>query len=388
MKILIPIVAVAILGAAFWFFGLPIIETRIAANEEYHLIASVDVVPSIKHALGASRKLTKTTSATYTNGVVERTFTYAVTADTNMDMYDYATYLQKEDKFKLITKADFNATDGAGIQLVRNSTFMSGDMVVVQLDYDSTGYTITLMYGNGDATAFKEQTATPPAGREKDKEKEQDPPPTPTTATATASVTAPAPAPTATPEANTPVPSAPATETPATAPAIDAKALIDNSLVGWIMEGEYYFRYELTVSGSRYIGYYAMKDGISAISTMSDDDEEENVLIQEGTVFIIDHYDETVYTMPERDYDGATALRFIIEEIQDSGEGTLDGKKLTYVRCYDDYIDDVYIFWFDGKDIYAFATDDGNVMRIFDATSNPPESLFDFHYDYDWYSAN
>jgi hypothetical protein len=132
-----------------------------AARLDYYKIAD-DQVPTVKLALDEERKVTNTSSAVDTSGVHTKIFVYAVDADQGAEMAEYADYLRRKDDFAFITDYDFATRTGKEIQLARNSV-KDGYMVVVQLDWDRAGYTVSLMWGEGEVTPLKESPE--PTGR-------------------------------------------------------------------------------------------------------------------------------------------------------------------------------------------------------------------------------
>ena len=130
------------------FLILPMLMQS-AANIDYYEVAG-DKVPSIKLVLGEERKVRGTSSSVDTNGVNKKQYDYTASADIRGDLAAYTAYLREKDGFVFITPADLTAETGKGIQLVRNSV-TAGNMVVVQIDYDRNGFSITVMRGKGDA---------------------------------------------------------------------------------------------------------------------------------------------------------------------------------------------------------------------------------------------
>ncbi|MCL2490113.1 MAG: hypothetical protein FWF36_05225 [Propionibacteriaceae bacterium] len=134
------------------------------AKADYYTIGN-DQVPSVKLALGSQPKLVSTAKST-SGSVMTNTYQYQTTGDQGQDMSDYAAYLHDHDHFLTITDLDFSGPTGAG-SLARNSVD-GGRIVVAQLQYDTTGYVVTIVQQTGSVTPAtptpepSESTATPP----------------------------------------------------------------------------------------------------------------------------------------------------------------------------------------------------------------------------------
>ena len=126
---------------------------RSAGKADYYKISD-DEVPSIRLALGEERKVIGTNSASDVGGIRRKQYMYDASEDTRGDLVEYVTYLMENDDFLTITEIHLDAETGKDMQLARNSV-TEGKMVVVQIDYDKDGYTITLMWGDGEVTAYE-----------------------------------------------------------------------------------------------------------------------------------------------------------------------------------------------------------------------------------------
>jgi hypothetical protein len=76
-----------------------------------------------------------------------------------MELATYAAYLKENDGFEFITDYDFGPVSGKGIQLGRNSV-TTGYMVIVQLDWDTSGYDVSLMRSEGKVTPNSSSSIT------------------------------------------------------------------------------------------------------------------------------------------------------------------------------------------------------------------------------------
>jgi len=123
---------------------------------DYYTIGT-DRIPSVKKALGSERKVTGVNTS-ISNGVTTKTITFQVTGtQQNADMLAYVNYLIKNDNFYALADADFS-TASSTANLGRNST-ESGQQLTVQVDYDTTGYTLTLVKQKGKVTVNTPDTS-------------------------------------------------------------------------------------------------------------------------------------------------------------------------------------------------------------------------------------
>ncbi len=124
-----------------------------AKTADYYEIGE-DRVPTVLLALGEEREMTGASVST-SGGVRTQQYTYAVNVWQGEDMLRYATYLRENDGFAFTTDADFNRSIGEAIQLMREAE-EDGYVLVVQLDYDGLGYTVSVMRGEGTVQAIEE----------------------------------------------------------------------------------------------------------------------------------------------------------------------------------------------------------------------------------------
>ena len=113
---------------------------------------STDKIPAISYALGENRKI-QSSNTSLQNSVTILRVDYKVPGTAQgMDLRAYFDYLCNNDGFSMRTAGGdlFGQSAGSSIQAWRNSV-MEGHMVVVQADYDTKGYTITVMHGQGQA---------------------------------------------------------------------------------------------------------------------------------------------------------------------------------------------------------------------------------------------
>jgi len=124
-----------------------VIALNSAGNSDYYTIGK-DKIPSVKLALGEDRKLTGTSSSTALGGGQTKVFEYQVSgSEQNDDMFDYLTYLREKDGFLLLTGFDFNGSKGSCI--VGRNSVDAGYEIQLQIEYDRSGYTITILKQEG-----------------------------------------------------------------------------------------------------------------------------------------------------------------------------------------------------------------------------------------------
>ena len=119
-----------------------------ATKADYYTIGN-DQVPSVKLVLGSQPKLVSTTKST-SGSVITNTYQYTTAGDQGQDMSDYAAYLHDKDNFLAVTDLDFSGSTGAG-SLARNSVD-GGRIVIAQLEFDTTGYVVTIVQQTGSVT--------------------------------------------------------------------------------------------------------------------------------------------------------------------------------------------------------------------------------------------
>ena len=121
-----------------------------AGKMDYYKLGK-DQIPSVKLALGEERKVTGTSSSTSTSGGQTKEYTYQVAgSNQNTDMVNYLTYLREKDGFLLLTAFDFNGPEGTCV--VGRNSVEAGYEIQLQIEYDRSGYTISLLKQKGGIT--------------------------------------------------------------------------------------------------------------------------------------------------------------------------------------------------------------------------------------------
>ena len=148
VKIIIPIAVLLILGVVGVVLAVTIPLSN-ATKADYYTIGA-DQIPSVKLALGQTRKVTSVSTST-SGGVTTKVIKYQVSGTTqNKDMSAYMVYLHDKGGFYTLTDIDFSPASATG-GLGRNSKD-DGQELLLQIEYDTSGYTITIIKQKGEIT--------------------------------------------------------------------------------------------------------------------------------------------------------------------------------------------------------------------------------------------
>ena len=121
-----------------------------------------DKIPSVKYVLGEKRKVSNTNTE-IVNGVTTKELQYnEPDRDQALEMSQYITYLHDNEGFKYVTDVEFS-TPEAWAQVGRNSND-AGYQLVVQIEYNAKGYTITIVKEPGEVTPNGGETPADPFG--------------------------------------------------------------------------------------------------------------------------------------------------------------------------------------------------------------------------------
>jgi len=148
VKIIVPIgvVLIAIVVGIVLAVSIPLSN---ATKADYYTLGA-DQIPSVKLALGQTRKVVST-STSISGGVTTKVIKYQVSGTSqNKDMSTYMVYLHDKDGFYTLTDIDFSPASATG-GLGRNSKD-SGQELLLQIEYDTSGYTITIVKEKGKIT--------------------------------------------------------------------------------------------------------------------------------------------------------------------------------------------------------------------------------------------
>jgi len=78
-------------------------------------------------------------------------------ASPGMEMFDYLSYLHDQENFSFLSDHDFEDPTGSDIEMGREAK-RPGYLIIVQVDYDQSGYTVTLMQTEGTLSINQNQT--------------------------------------------------------------------------------------------------------------------------------------------------------------------------------------------------------------------------------------
>ena len=110
-----------------------------------------DQIPSVKLALGEERNMTGASTSAAAGGGQLKVFTYQIEGmGQNTDMFNYLTYLRENDGFLLLTGFDFNGPEGTCV--VGRNSVDAGYEIQLQIEYDRTGYVISILKQKGEIT--------------------------------------------------------------------------------------------------------------------------------------------------------------------------------------------------------------------------------------------
>ncbi|MFV0464790.1 MAG: zinc-ribbon domain-containing protein [Lachnospiraceae bacterium] len=142
--IVLLIVFILVLGAGILTAAL---ISRSGSQDSGFYTIGGEQIPSVSSALSEIRTIQNVSQVN--DGKVDTISMVYSASNAQSDMKTYADYLESKDGF-VMRKADttFEMGTGKGIQLWRNAK-TAEHMIIIQIDYDSQGYTITAMYGEG-----------------------------------------------------------------------------------------------------------------------------------------------------------------------------------------------------------------------------------------------
>ena len=116
-------------------------------NKDFFEIGG-DKVPTVAYILGEARTISGLNSST-SRGTAELVVTYSVSKDQGSEMEEYAQALMDDFDFINVNGFDFSGKKGSDIQFAKVSDNDDDYVVVVAIDYDTKGYTLTITRGKG-----------------------------------------------------------------------------------------------------------------------------------------------------------------------------------------------------------------------------------------------
>lgn len=109
-----------------------------------------DKIPSVKYILGEKKTVTGV-STSISNGIEEKIITYSVSENQNAEMREYALALIENYGYYHLNDNAFSGSVGRDFQFGANSA-QEGYIIIIHIDYDTNGYTLTLTRGKGALT--------------------------------------------------------------------------------------------------------------------------------------------------------------------------------------------------------------------------------------------
>jgi len=149
-------------GALLVSFGFGVLSK--AAKEDYYTIGN-DQIPSIKMVLGEEYKVTGISTSTGPGDVTQKTIKYnAPGTGQSQAMLAYHAYLHDHDGF--LNLATIMLSGSSGIGLVGRNSVDSGYEIQLQIEYDTSSFTITILKQQGgivpNPPTSAVNTTTPP----------------------------------------------------------------------------------------------------------------------------------------------------------------------------------------------------------------------------------
>lgn len=142
-KIVLIIFVLGLIGGIIAFMA----TGNIANAEEYKL--GSDTIKSVKTIVG-KRQVVSTSTET-SNGITTKKIEYK-SDKVQDDLLKYTQYLRNEGGFTLTKDMDLSVIPST-VELGKNSSD-SGKLIMMTIDYNSFGYTITIQKGEGTLTMY------------------------------------------------------------------------------------------------------------------------------------------------------------------------------------------------------------------------------------------
>ena len=165
--LLIVIIAAAAIAAAIIIANL---ATGNYEEKEFFTIGN-DKIPSVMYVLEEVREI-KGVNSSSSGGVQTMVIEYSVTENQGNEMYDYSQTLMNDFGYFNIHPYDFTGPDGSGFKFAAESVD-DGYIIIMTIDYDKKGYTLTiprsegtLTIHGGDNAGIDDTNGADPAGPE------------------------------------------------------------------------------------------------------------------------------------------------------------------------------------------------------------------------------
>jgi len=136
------LIAVCVMGLVFGIIG------KTANEEEYKL--GDDTIKTVKAVVG--KRQVVSTSTESSNGMTTRRVEYK-SESVQEDLAKYIQYLRETEGFTLT--GDMNLTKiPSTVHLGKESSVNKGKLLMITIEYDAFGYTITIQKGNGTLSLY------------------------------------------------------------------------------------------------------------------------------------------------------------------------------------------------------------------------------------------
>ena len=149
-KILIPIITVVTIS----IIAVALVLVLTAGNKfekmDFFEIGG-DQVPSVMYVLGETRKITDATVSA-SSKAEKMVVAYEVEKNQGAEMEEYAEALMDDYDFLSVNEYDFSGNRGKNFQFAKESDEDDNYIVVVRIDYTTSGYTLTITRGKGTLT--------------------------------------------------------------------------------------------------------------------------------------------------------------------------------------------------------------------------------------------
>ena len=149
-KILIPIITVVTIS----IIAVALVLVLTAGNKfekmDFFEIGG-DQVPSVMYVLGETRKITDATVSA-SSKAEKMVVAYEVEKNQGAEMEEYAEALMDDYDFLSVNEYDFSGNRGKNFQFAKESDEDDDYIVVVRIDYTTSGYTLTITRGKGTLT--------------------------------------------------------------------------------------------------------------------------------------------------------------------------------------------------------------------------------------------
>ncbi|MCL2463368.1 MAG: hypothetical protein FWF44_11930, partial [Defluviitaleaceae bacterium] len=127
----------------------------INASQDYFTLGP-DQVPSMKLVLGEERKISSSSSSV-SNGTRTIVVKYKVDDNQSADLKKYTDALVNDYKFISTAPYDLSGSSGKEIKFAKESK-EAGHIVLIQIDYGTSGYDLTIKQGQGKLTVHENET--------------------------------------------------------------------------------------------------------------------------------------------------------------------------------------------------------------------------------------